>query len=273
MKSIATITVENAPTTVRHNDGDKAITIKGTPVPDSDLTKVGNDFNAAIDSIQLPEGLSLDTGGALEEQQKANRQLVLAMLVAIVLVFIIMVATFKSLWQPLILLVAIPFAATGALLGLLVTGDPLGVPAMIGLLMLIGIVVTNAIVLIDLINSYRERGEDSLTAIVDGARLRLRPIIMTAAATVFALLPMGLGLTGGGHVHLASAGGGGHRRSGVLHPADPAARAGPLRPGHPLDRQARPEPVAARAAHPASLCLHRWHPLKPAARVGSGRRT
>ena len=69
---------------------------------------------------------------------------------------------------------------------------------MIGLLMLIGIVVTNAIVLIDLINSYRKRGEDSLTAIVDGARLRLRPIIMTAAATIFALLPMGLGLTGGG---------------------------------------------------------------------------
>lgn len=198
LKSVASIKVEDAPTTVRHNDGDKAITIKGTPVPDSDLTKVGNDFNAAVASVQIPDGVTLDTGGALEEQQKANRQLVLAMLAAIVLVFIIMVATFKSLWQPLILLPAIPFAATGAILGLLVTGVALGVPAMIGLLMLIGIVVTNAIVLIDLINSYRERGEDSLTAIVDGARLRLRPIIMTAAATIFALLPMGLGLTGGG---------------------------------------------------------------------------
>ena len=198
LKSIASIKVENAPTTVRHNDGDKAITVKGTPVPDSDLTQVGNDFNAAVASVQLPESISLDTGGALEEQQKANRQLVLAMLAAIVLVFIIMVATFKSLWQPLILLPAIPFAATGAILGLLVTNVALGVPAMIGLLMLIGIVVTNAIVLIDLINNYRKRGEDSLTAIVDGARLRLRPIIMTAAATIFALLPMGLGLTGGG---------------------------------------------------------------------------
>ena len=108
LKSVASIKVENAPTTVRHNDGDKAITIKGTPVPDSDLTKVGNDFNAAVASVQIPDGVSLDTGGALEEQQKANRQLVLAMLAAIVLVFIIMVATFKSLWQPLILLPAIP---------------------------------------------------------------------------------------------------------------------------------------------------------------------
>jgi HAE1 family hydrophobic/amphiphilic exporter-1 len=95
-------------------------------------------------------------------------------------------------------MVSIPFAATGAIAALLITDTPLGVPAMVGLLMLIGIVVTNAIVLIDLINQYRARGEDLRTAITDGARLRLRPIIMTASATIFALIPMGLGLTGGG---------------------------------------------------------------------------
>jgi HAE1 family hydrophobic/amphiphilic exporter-1 len=95
-------------------------------------------------------------------------------------------------------MVSIPFAATGAIVALLLTDVPLGVPSMVGLLMLIGIVVTNAIVLIDLINQYRDRGEDLHSAVVDGARLRLRPIIMTACATIFALIPMGLGLTGGG---------------------------------------------------------------------------
>ena len=109
-----------------------------------------------------------------------------------------MIATFRSFVQPLILLVSIPFAATGAVLLLLATGIPLGIPSLIGLLMLIGIVVTNAIVLIDLINHFRARGVELRPAIVGGARLRYRPILMTAAATIFALVPMALGLTGGG---------------------------------------------------------------------------
>ncbi|MDN5910828.1 MAG: efflux RND transporter permease subunit, partial [Brevibacterium sp.] len=96
------------------------------------------------------------------------------------------------------LLVSIPFAATGAVLLLLLTGTPLGIPSLIGLLMLIGIVVTNAIVLIDLVNKLREHGMGLWDAIIHGTRLRLRPILMTAAATVFALVPMSLGLTGGG---------------------------------------------------------------------------
>ena len=120
------------------------------------------------------------------------------MLIAIALVYMIMVATFKSLLQPLILLVSIPFAATGALGLSLLTGTPIGVPSMIGLLMLIGVVVTNAIVLIDLINQKRTAGAGVDEAIEQGARLRLRPIVMTALATIFALIPMGLGLTGGG---------------------------------------------------------------------------
>ncbi len=194
---LATVKTEAAPSTVRREDSKQAVTITGTPAG-TDLGAVNTALTAKVAEFTPPPGVTVVSGGASADQAKAFSQLGLAMGLAIVLVFIIMVATFKSLVQPLILLVAIPFAATGALGGLLVTGTPLGVPAMIGLLMLIGIVVTNAIVLIDLINSYRERGEDPLTAIIDGARLRLRPIIMTAAATVFALLPMGLGLTGAG---------------------------------------------------------------------------
>ena len=102
--------------------------------------------------------MTASSAAPAEDQQEAFSQLGLAMLVAIALVFMIMVGTFRSLVQPLILLVSIPFAATGAIAGLLITDTPLGVPAMVGLLMLIGIVVTNAIVLIDLINQYRANG-------------------------------------------------------------------------------------------------------------------
>jgi HAE1 family hydrophobic/amphiphilic exporter-1 len=130
---------------------------------------------------------------------EAFSDLGIALLIAVIIVFIVMVATFGSLLQPFILLISIPFAATGALLALVITDTALGVPALIGCLMLVGIDVANAIVLIDLINQYRRRGDRTVDeAIIEGARKRLRPILMTAAATVCALVPMGLGLTGGG---------------------------------------------------------------------------
>ena len=109
-----------------------------------------------------------------------------------------MVATFKSLRQPLLLLVSVPFAATGGIILQVISGIPLGVASLIGVLMLIGIVVTNAIVLIDLVNQYREKGMKVGDALVHGASRRLRPILMTALATIFALLPMAIGLTGHG---------------------------------------------------------------------------
>ena len=111
-----------------------------------------------------------------------------------------MVATFSSLIQPLILLISIPFAATGALGLLLITDTPLGVPALIGMLLLVGVVVTNAIVLIDLINQYRKQGRTIQQSIMDGSRQRLRPILMTALATIFALSPLAFGITGGGFI-------------------------------------------------------------------------
>jgi HAE1 family hydrophobic/amphiphilic exporter-1 len=109
-----------------------------------------------------------------------------------------MVATFKSLLQPLLLLSSIPFAATGAIALQVISGIPLGVPSIIGALMLVGIVVTNAIVLVDLVNQYRARGLSVRDALIEGASRRLRPILMTALATIFALLPMAIGLTGKG---------------------------------------------------------------------------
>src|SRR5699024_10632208 len=150
---------------IRHTDSQRSTTVSVTPEGD-DLGAVSADGQAALDEGDLPDSVSVDTGGAPQEQNEAFPQLGLALRAARPLVVVTMVATFKSLLQPLILLVSIPVAATGSIALSLLTDTPLGLTSMIGLLMLIGIVVTNAIVLIDLINHFRLRGVDLRTAIV-----------------------------------------------------------------------------------------------------------
>ncbi|MBW1638031.1 MMPL family transporter [Microbacterium resistens] len=194
---VASVDVVTAPATITRINGARAVTVSVTPSGE-DLGAAALAVQTALDDVELPAGVTLDEGGAAAEQAQSFGELGVAMLAAIALVYIVLVATFRSLMQPLLLLVSVPFAATGAIGGLLLTGTPLGIPAMIGMLMLIGIVVTNAIVLIDLINHYRRAGSSLDDAVVHGARLRLRPIIMTACATIFALLPMAFGITGGG---------------------------------------------------------------------------
>ena len=194
---IATVTQTTTAPSVVRVDGERTAQITARPEAD-DLGAVTADLQTELDDLDLPEGATAEIGGVSAEQGEAFAQLGLALLAAIAVVYLVMVVTFRSLLQPLLLLVAIPFAATGALGLLLVTGTPLGVPALIGMLMLVGIVVTNAIVLIDLVNQYRRDGRPLMEALVEGAAQRLRPILMTAVATVFALLPMAFGLTGGG---------------------------------------------------------------------------
>ncbi|MFD8062174.1 efflux RND transporter permease subunit [Streptomyces cyaneofuscatus] len=194
---IATVELVPGPVSMTRIDGQRAATITAKPVGDN-TGAVSTTLASKIDALDLPEGATATIGGVTEDQNEAFAQLGLAMLAAIAIVFMLLVATFRSLVQPLILLVSVPFAATGAIGLLLITGTPLGVPAMIGMLMLIGIVVTNAIVLIDLINQYRSRGLGIVEAVIEGGRHRFRPILMTALATIFALLPMALGVTGEG---------------------------------------------------------------------------
>ncbi|MFJ9658223.1 efflux RND transporter permease subunit [Streptomyces griseoflavus] len=197
LSDVATVEVVDGPVSMTRIDGQRSATVTARPVGE-DTGAVGVDLQAKIDGLALPEGATAEIGGVTEDQDEAFANLGLAMLAAIAIVFMLLVGTFRSLAQPLILLVSIPFAATGALGLLLITGTPMGVPAMIGMLMLIGIVVTNAIVLIDLINQYREQGHGVVEAVLEGGRHRLRPILMTALATIFALLPMALGVTGEG---------------------------------------------------------------------------
>ncbi|MGW5613236.1 efflux RND transporter permease subunit [Streptomyces sp. NPDC003877] len=194
---IATVKLTDGPVSMTRIDGQRAATITAKPTGDN-TGAVSTELQSKIDALKLPAGATASIGGVSEDQDEAFANLGLAMLAAIAIVFLLLVGTFRSLVQPLILLVSIPFAATGAIGLLVATGTPMGVPAMIGMLMLIGIVVTNAIVLIDLINQYRKQGHGIVEAVVEGGRHRLRPILMTALATIFALLPMALGITGEG---------------------------------------------------------------------------
>jgi HAE1 family hydrophobic/amphiphilic exporter-1 len=200
--SIASVDQVEVPVSITASNGQRTARVSVTP-SGSNLGAVSAEVQQRLAGVELPPGVTAEIGGATTQQAESFRQLGLALLAAIAIVYVIMVATFKSLVQPLILLVSVPFAATGAVALLLVTGVPLGLPSLIGMLMLVGIVVTNAIVLIDLINQYRQPrdgrpGMNVADAITHGARQRLRPILMTALATVFALTPMAMGLTGGG---------------------------------------------------------------------------
>ncbi|MEV8026162.1 efflux RND transporter permease subunit [Microbacterium sp. NPDC080220] len=195
LTDLATVEEVTVPTSVTRQDGDLVATISVTPA-EGELGVVTTEVEERIEDLDLPSGTTATIGGLAQTQQESFQQLGLAMLVAIAIVFLLLVATFRSLAQPLILLVSIPFAATGAIALLLITGRPLGISALIGMLMLIGIVVTNAIVLIDLVNQYRKQGQTVRDAVLNGARQRLRPILMTALATIFALTPMALGVTG-----------------------------------------------------------------------------
>ena len=199
LQEIATVQEVQAPVSITSEKGERVATVALTPDTD-DLGAVTREVTAALAEIDLPLGATATIGGVSAEQTESFQQLGLALLAAVAIVYLVMVGTFSSLVQPLILLISIPFAATGALGLLLLTDTPLGVPALIGMLLLVGVVVTNAIVLIDLINQYRKQGRSIQQSIMDGSRQRLRPILMTALATIFALSPLAFGITGGGFI-------------------------------------------------------------------------
>lgn len=191
--TFATIEEVKLQPTITTIDGQTTTTISVKPEANGNLGAVANDVSRAIDRTELPDGVSVTEAGASQDLTESFNQLLLALMAAVLLIYLVLVWIFKSLLQPALLLVAIPFAAIGSFVALLVTGTALDLSAMVGLLMLTGIVVTNAVVLIDLINQYHERGDDIPSAIRDGAMRRLRPIVMTALATVAAMVPMALG--------------------------------------------------------------------------------
>ncbi|MFD0051890.1 efflux RND transporter permease subunit [Actinomycetes bacterium NPDC127524] len=197
LKEVVKIKEGKSPDTVTRRDGkryaDVTAKIKG-----KDVSKVTKEVQDKIDKLDLPAGASISLGGVSEQIGDSFSQLGLAMLAAIAIVYLILVITFHGGLAPIAILFSLPFTIIGGLAGLFLAGETISVSALIGALMLIGIVVTNAIVLIDRVIKKEEEGLNKRDALLEAGATRIRPILMTAIATVGALIPLAIGSEGGG---------------------------------------------------------------------------
>ncbi|PWK13382.1 efflux RND transporter permease subunit [Tumebacillus permanentifrigoris] len=190
LKQIAEVQEIDAVSAIQKNDGKVFARVSAT-VEGTNVQQVSAAVQQDItDHVKLPDGVSLVAGGGSDETTKTFQQLGLAMGVAVGLVYLVMLFTFGQARIPFIILTSLLFVPTGALIGLYAAGEPISISAMIGVLMLIGIVVTNAIVLVDRVGQNRDNGMPIRASLIEAGKTRLRPIIMTAFATICALLPL-----------------------------------------------------------------------------------
>jgi len=189
---VATVREATSPVTVQKENGQPYASVTAD-LTVKDTGAVSKKIQQMIDGMNIPKGIEVKIAGDTEEMNKSFAQLGMAMVVAVGAVYVVMIITFGEATAPFTILFSLPFAVIGGLVGLYLSNQPISVSAMIGALMLIGIVVTNAIVLIDRVQQMRNRGLEIREALLEAAGTRLRPILMTAFATVFALLPLGLG--------------------------------------------------------------------------------
>ena len=198
LKDIAEIKEKKTLHSIKRMNQNTYLTITGTIDDDHNVTLVTEDVMDAIDKdYKCPKGISYESTGLAETIYDAMKDLLLMLVVAIILIYLIMVAQFQSLLSPFIIMFTIPLAFTGGLLGLLVTGKEISVIAMIGFVMLAGIIVNNGIVLVDYINQLRAGGASKHDAIVEGGSTRIRPVLMTCLTTVLGLSVMAIGKQAG----------------------------------------------------------------------------
>ncbi|QUH25059.1 efflux RND transporter permease subunit [Serpentinicella alkaliphila] len=190
---IATIEYGNSPSQIYRENQVRTLTIFSR-LEGRDLRSVTNDMQKAVEEYNLPPGYSYSFGGEQQEMAEAFGGLGLALILSVLLVYMILASQFESLIHPFTIMFSVPFAFTGAFLSLFITQKALSVPAFIGMIMLAGIVVNNAIVLVDYINQLRKAGMNREEAVVDAVAVRFRPISMTTLTTVLALFPLALGL-------------------------------------------------------------------------------
>jgi len=177
---------------IDRKDRERIVTVSGS-IYNRALSDVAEDVNSAISTLDIPMGIQIEIGGSLEDQQESFSELTMLLMIVILLVYIVMASQFESLTYPFIIIFSIPFAFIGSLLLLALTGEPLGIMGLIGLVMLVGMVVKNGIVLVDYINLNRERGMSIITAVVHGGRSRLRPVLMTTLTTILGMVPLAIG--------------------------------------------------------------------------------
>lgn len=183
--------------TLTRSEGEYYATVSGTVIG-KDISKVNAEADKKIENLDLPKGVTTGVSGVAADMAETFTQLGVAMLAAIAIVYFILVVTFGEGMAPFAILFSLPFTVIGSFIGLYITGHTISVQVMMGLLMLIGIVVTNAIVLVDRIIHKEREGLAMREAILEAGATRLRPILMTAIATIGAMLPMALGIGGDG---------------------------------------------------------------------------
>ena len=204
--SLVTIEEGRGPGTIRRISGQRVTYLEATFTEGATLNEVVGQAQAAVAQMDLPEQFSVTFGGEYREQQEAQRDFLISILMALVLIYMVMAGQFERFLDPLIVMLSVPLALIGVVPTLLATGTTVNIQSIMGLIMLIGIVVNNAIVLVDYINIMRrERGLSMVDAVVEAGRLRLRPILMTALTTMLGLFPLALGFGAGGDIQAALA--------------------------------------------------------------------
>ena len=197
LKEVATVVEEFASPSIERENRQRVIYVKASLGDGVALGTVVPQINAILDEYPLPDGMSLDLGGTVEDQGDAFGDLLTLFVLIVILVYIVMATQFESLVFPFIIMFTIPLAFTGTFLALWLTGTPLSIIALIGAIMLVGIVTKNGIVLVDYTNLLVERGSSVFDAVVAGGKSRLRPVLMTSFTTILGMLPLAIG-TGAG---------------------------------------------------------------------------
>lgn len=193
LKEVATVVEEFASPSIERENRQRVIYVKASLGDGVALGTVVPQINAILDEYPLPDGMSLDLGGTVEDQGDAFGDLLTLFVLIVILVYIVMATQFESLVFPFIIMFTIPLAFTGTFLALWLTGTPLSIIALIGAIMLVGIVTKNGIVLVDYTNLLVERGSSVFDAVVAGGKSRLRPVLMTSFTTILGMLPLALG--------------------------------------------------------------------------------
>jgi HAE1 family hydrophobic/amphiphilic exporter-1 len=199
LEAVADITVDTGPGEIRRVDQARVALVTAN-LRHGDLGAAAAEINDIISEVPKHPSVAVRLAGQNEEMAMSFRSLQFALLLAVFLVYLVMASQFESFLHPFVILLTIPLALIGAVLALAITGSTINVVVMIGAILLAGIVVNNAIVLIDLINKLRARGMAKLEAIMEGGRLRLRPILMTTITTTLGLLPLAIGIGEGAEI-------------------------------------------------------------------------
>lgn len=196
LKEIGEFKYNEGPASIVRENSKRLATIEGDKGGDRKLGLISADLAKIMNETRLPEGYMWEFGGEIEQQSDAFSDLGIMFILSLLLVYMVLAALYESMIHPFTILAAVPFAFTGAFIGLYITDVAIGVTAFIGLIMLVGIVANNSILLIDFVLHYHRQGMDRRTAVIEAGKIRLRPILMTAIATLIAVVPIALGAEG-----------------------------------------------------------------------------